>query len=243
MDKLVKADASAKYIENEFINYTSHLIQKGYQSLLKEKKFNTLTDISYVIDMYRNLEQIYTGIDFAPDLSVNFRMNKVLNQLNEQEDPLEVQATMKEFEYEMSKPSEQRNLSYTNRVYADDLLKMKRKIAETKQALIDHYKRTAAASPDRSIHPSLSNDRSRSINQSGSNNQTASNNRSNNRSANNANIAGHPSENSPNTSVIFEPSNQFAHNIAMSSTPARGDEDGTLDRRLLGLEDITNLSF
>ena len=130
MDLLIKADKHAKELEKLFIEYTLRLIKKGYIFMAKKKRADDLDDIADVIRMMRQLGRIYTGIDLAPDMTLNKDLNVIMADL--QTTPFK--ATSKklhgEFLYEMTKAKDQRNTSY----YPGDLReeKIKQLIKEAK---------------------------------------------------------------------------------------------------------------
>ncbi|CAO1362358.1 unnamed protein product [Diamesa tonsa] len=109
MDILLNADLRAKEIEKLFINYSIALMKAGYIGLLEDKKYDHLDDIADIFHMTRQLGKIYTGIDLAPDMSLNLKVNTVMNDLLANSHKSTPNDFQQEFRYEKERGQHLRN--------------------------------------------------------------------------------------------------------------------------------------
>lgn len=113
MDILLNADLRAKEVEQMFINYSIALMKVGYIGLLNDNEYDHLDDIADIFQMTRQLGKIYTGIDLSPDISLNLKVNTVLDDLLANPHKSTPNDILGEFRYEQAKEAHLRNTTNT----------------------------------------------------------------------------------------------------------------------------------
>lgn len=109
MDELIIADSRVKDLENLFINKTLYLMKLGYDNLLLENKFDQVNDIIDIVKLTRGVGLIYTGIDIAPQVAENIKVNEILVELSENRFKNTIKMLQDEFAHEMRKHPDKRN--------------------------------------------------------------------------------------------------------------------------------------
>lgn len=130
MDVLINADLRAKELEQLFINYSLALMETGYVDLKKKKQLDHLDDIADILQMTRQLGKIYTGIDLAPDMSLNFKVNTVLDDLLANPLKSTPNDMLEEFLHEQAKEPHLRNTTNTYQERREENIRQIIKAAE-----------------------------------------------------------------------------------------------------------------